>query len=76
MLYVIKDSQGYYFHNQGRIILFETPDQANRYLQEFVQYAAARGGIFPLTVMSNSHIMPVDFDINNVECGTVYAADI
>lgn len=85
MLYVIKDSEGYYFHNKGRIILYESPEQANRFLEAFIQYAVQRvaqeqGGhaamTVPITIMSNSRLMPVDFDINNVECGTVYATDL
>lgn len=85
MLYVIKHSNGSYFHNKGRIILYESQEQAQIYLQEFMQYAVQRvaqeqGGhsamAVPMTVMSNSHIMQVDFDINNVECGTVYMADL
>ena len=85
MLYVIKHSNGSYFHNKGKIILYESQEQTQIYLQEFIQYAIQRiaqekGGhatmTVPITIMSNSHIVQVDFDVNNVECGTVYMADL
>ena len=85
MPFVIKTREGCYFHNKGRIILYETQNQAQRYLQEFVQYATQRAAqeidpmsamTVPMTIMANSVIMPVDFDINDVECGTVYVTDI
>ena len=85
MLYVIKDSNGYYFHNKGKIILYESQNQANRYLKEFIQYAIQRVTkeqgthatiSVPIIIMNNSYIMPIDFEIDEVECGTIYATDI
>lgn len=86
MLFVIKHSNGTYFHNKGRIILYESPEQATRFLEEFINYAMnrlVREGAnqmeimtVPMTVQMNSHIMNIDFDIDEVECGTVYATDL
>lgn len=86
MLYIIKYINGTYFHNNGRIILYESPEQAMRFLEAFINYAMNRlvqeGAnqieimTVPMTVKNNSRIMEIDFDIDNVECGTVYAADL
>ena len=87
MLYVIKHSSGTYFHNKGKIILYESPDQAMRFIQEFINYAMNRLAqdenvnrmellTVPITIQNNSYIMEVDFDIDKVECGTVYATDL
>lgn len=84
-MFVIKTREGYYFHNKGRIILYESENQAKRYIENFIQYAVDRVAqeidpmeaiSVPMTIISNSIIMPVDFDIDNVECGTVYLTDI
>lgn len=83
-MFVIKTRDGQYFHNKGRIILYETQNQAQRYIEEFIQYALARVAqedpmkamSVPITVMQNSVITPVDFDIDSVECGTIYVTDI
>lgn len=83
-MFIIKTRDGQYFHNKGRIILYETQNQAQRYIEEFIQYALTRVAqedpmkamSVPITVMQNSVITPVDFDIDNVECGTVYVTDI
>lgn len=85
MLYVIKTNDGAYFHNKGKIILFESKNQATSYLKEFINYAVnrlvqegnQRGAMTsPMIILNNSNIMPIDFDINEVECGTVYATDL
>ena len=85
MLYVIKANNGTYFHNKGRIILFESKNQATRYLNEFIEYALLRLAqegnpqkimSAPIIIENNSNIMPVDFEIDKVECGTVYASDL
>lgn len=86
MLYVIKHADGTYFHNKGKIILYETPNQAARFLEEFTQYAMnnlAQQGCNPMGAMpylmmfqAQCRIMNIDFDINDVECGTVYATDL
>lgn len=86
MVYIIKYRDGTYFHNNGRIILYETPEQAMRYIEGFTNYTmnrlAQEGGnqigvmTAPMTIQSNSIIMEVDFDIDKVECGTVHVTDI
>lgn len=86
MAYIIKHRNGTYFHNKGRIILYETPDQATRFIEAFIHYTmnrlAQEGAnqieimTAPMTIQSQSQIMEVDFDIDNVECGTVYVTDI
>jgi len=85
MPFVIKHSNGTYFHNKGRIILFETNEQAVRFLQAFSVYAKQRliserrnqeAMMCTITIQTNSHIMPIDFQIDKVECGTVYVTDI
>ena len=86
MVYVIKHRDGTYFHNKGRILLYETPEQAMRYIEGFINYTmnrlAQEGAnqieimTAPMTIQSNSVIMEADFDIDNVECGTIYATDV
>ena len=86
MVYVIKHRDGVYFHNKGRILLYETPEQAMRYIEGFINYTmnrlAQEGAnqieimTAPMTIQSNSVIMEADFDIDNVECGTIYATDV
>lgn len=86
MIYIIKHRDGTYFHNKGKILLYETPEQATRYIEGFINYTmnrlAQEGAnqieimTAPMTIQSNSVIMEADFDIDNVECGTIYATDI
>lgn len=86
MLYVIKYSDGSYFHNKGRIILYESQQQAIRFLESFIQYSInrlAQEGVngleimqVPMIVQNRSSIEAVDFDIDKVKCGTVYATDL
>lgn len=85
MLYVIKYSNGLYFHNKGRIILFKSIDEANDFLNLFIQFSI---NVFekennipeamkvPFTVTANSKITNIDFDIDKVECGTVFASEL
>ena len=85
-MFIIKYTDGTYFHNKGRIILYETPNQAARFLEGFIQYAInnlaqqgcnpARAMPFLMMFQAQCQIMNIDFDINNVECGTVYATDL
>lgn len=86
MLFVIKHSNGTYFHNKGRIILYESPEQATRFLKEFIEYTMNRlvqeGAdhmeimTAPMIIQTHSRIMEIDFDVDTVECGTVYAIDL
>ena len=42
MFVIKKRNDGYYFHDKGKIILFEDPNEANAFIQAFHQYCAAR----------------------------------
>lgn len=84
-MYVIKQRDGTYFHKDGKIILFENENQINEFLNYFIQYSVnrlAREGrkqeamTAPMTIMSGSIVMPVDFDIETVPCGVVWAGDL
>ena len=85
MLYIIKWSNGLYFHNKGRIILFESINQAKEFINLFIQYSMnelkrqnrmQEAVSMPFTISSNSTIMDIDFDIDKVECGTVFASEL
>lgn len=74
-----------YFHNKGRIILFESQEEAQYFLELFSQYSmqmlAQDGQIMaamqvPMVLQSECSVMPVNFDIENVECGTVFASEL
>jgi hypothetical protein len=83
-MYVVKTRDGTYFHTKGKIIIFETQSEINEFLNYFTQYSVnrlAREGrteeamTAPMQIMMGSVAMPVDFDINTVECGIVWARD-
>lgn len=42
MFVIMKVDDGYYFHNKGKIILFENPQEAEMFLQNFHQYSLQR----------------------------------
>lgn len=84
-MYVIKKKDGMYFHKDGKIILFENQRQINEFLNQFVQYSVNRlvregrkqeAMTAPMTIMSGSIAMPVDFDIDTVPCGVIWAGDL
>ena len=84
-MYVIKQRDGTYFHKDGKIILFENQRQINEFLNYFTQYSVNRliregrqqeAMSAPMKIMSDSIAMPVDFDINTVPCGVVWAGDL
>lgn len=84
-MYVIKQQDGSYFHRGGKIILFENERQINEFLNAFTQYSINRliregrqheAMSAPMRIMTGSIVIPVDFDINTVECGVVYAGDL
>lgn len=84
-MYVIKQRDGTYFHKDGKIILFENQNQINEFLNYFIQYSVNRlsregraheAMSAPMKIMSDSIAMPVDFDINTVPCGVVWAGDL
>jgi hypothetical protein len=83
-MYVIKMRDGTYFHTKGKIIIFETQSEINAFLNYFTQYSVNRltregraeeAMTAPMQIMMGSVAMPVDFDINTVECGIVWARD-
>lgn len=85
MLLTIQRTNGTYFHNKGRIILFETEREANQFIEKFTQYAVNRlmheqrsqeAMNAPIVILSESNITPVDFDIRSVRCGVVYAKEL
>ena len=84
-MYIIKQKDGTYFHKDGKIILFENQNQINEFLNYFIQYSVnrlAREGrqneamTAPMKIMSGSIVLPVDFDIETVPCGVVWAGDL
>lgn len=84
-MFVIIHQSGLYFHNKGRIILFESQQEASNFMNMFIQYSTNRlaqeGDLgeamhVPIVVMHECKITPVDFDINTVECGTVLAREL
>lgn len=86
MLFCIIRTNGTYFHNKGRIILFESEDESQNFINMFIQYSTERlihetrnpldGMKAPMKIMNESQIIPIDFDIDTVECGVVYAREL
>lgn len=86
MLFYIIRTNGAYYHNKGRIILFESENEAENFINMFIQYSTerlmheSRNSLdvmkAPMKIMNESQIMPVNFDINTVECGVVYAREL
>lgn len=84
-IYTIQQGDGAYFHKDGKIILFESEGEVNEFLNCFAQYSVDRlsreGNMSkavsaPIMIMSNSVVKPVDFDIDTVPCGVIYARDM
>lgn len=84
MFYIIHSS-GLYFHNKGRIILFESQQEAQYFLELFSQYSMQRlaqeGNPMkimqvPIVLQNECNIIPVNFDIEKVECGTILASEL
>ena len=84
-MFVIKHSNRAYFHNKGRIILYESQQEANEFLNMFIQYSINRlmhenrvdeARQAPLIIISNCQITPQDFNISDIKCGVVYAKDL
>ena len=78
MFVIQKMDNGYYFHDKGKIILFEDPNEANAFIQAFHQYCAARlvveqgpQGIFELhNALSTLTIIETDF-VEIPPCGVI-----
>ena len=83
MFAIQKKSNGYYFHDKGKIILFEDPNEANAFIQAFHQYCAARlvaeqgpQGIFELhNALSTLTIIETDF-VETPPCGVITFSEI
>lgn len=84
-MFVIMHQTGLYFHNKGKIILFKSQQEAQSFLEMFINYSTNRlaqdGDMMavmqvPIVAMHQCAITPVDFDIENVECGTVFAEEL
>lgn len=84
-MFVIMHQSGLYYHNKGRIILFESQQEAQRFMEMFVNYSMSELGKegrmaetmqVPIVVMHECRILPVDFDIHTVKCGTVFAREL
>lgn len=84
MLFCIIRNNGVYYHNKGRIILFELEQEAQNFINLFIQYSTERlmhknpieGMKASMVIVNESQIIPVNFDINKVECGVVYAREL
>lgn len=85
-MFVIQHHSGLYFHNKGRIILFESQEEAQYFIGLFSQYSMqrlAQEGSDPIEIMQaqmilqgECRIIPVNFDIENIECGIVLASEL
>lgn len=84
-MFVTTHQSGLYFHNKGRIILFESQQEAQYFLELFSQYSMQRlaqdGNPMkimqvPIILQNECRIIPVDFDIEKVKCGTVLASEL
>ena len=84
-MFVIMHRSGLYFHNKGKIILFESQQEAQNFIEMFVNYSMNELGKegrmsevmqVPIVVMHECAIMPADFDIDNVECSTVLCTEL
>ena len=83
-MYIIMHSSGLYFHKKGKIILFDSQEQAQYFLNGFIQYSTnefARQGDMgmamkaPIIIMQECGIILANENIEDVECGVVYARD-
>ena len=84
MFIIQRITNGLYFSNKGRIILFNTPQEAEVFLQAFSQYAFNRIGQetqdpFELLnfqkIMSEIRILELDFE-GTPPCGIINYLDL
>lgn len=83
MFVIQKIDNEYYFHENGKIILFEDPNEANAFIQAFHQYCAARlvaergpQGIFELhNSLSTLTIVEEDF-VETPPCGVITFSEV
>ena len=85
MFVIQKLDNGYYFHKNGKIILFDNPQEAEAFLQSFHQYTMGRAlqeshgnpeTLFTITsVLNLIRIVEKDFE-EEPTCGIVYFKDL
>lgn len=84
MFYIIHNS-GLYFHNKGRIILFETQEEASSFMNMFLQYATEKlmqdgriGEIMraQMVLANECKITQASPNIQDVECGVVFMKEL
>ena len=64
--------------------MFESQQEASNFINMFIQYSMSRlsqeGRVEDVMsvpmVINKCKIISVDFDINNVKCGTIFARDL
>ena len=78
-MYIVMHSNNCYFHNKGRIILFETQDEIQYFLELLTRYSTQRlmtegnpiGAMqASMTIQSNYRVIP-NFDTTKVTCNTI-----
>ena len=84
-MFIVQHNSGLYFHNKGRIILFESQEEAQYFMELFEKYSMhqlAQNGDpmaimqVPMVLRSECVIKLLDFDLNEIECGTVMASEL
>ena len=84
-MYTIIYDGNSYFHDEGKIILFKSQQEANDFINIFIQYSINRFAqegqddeimMVPMQVMTRCRIAPVDFEIEKVKCGTIFASEL
>lgn len=82
-MFVIKYNN-IYFHNKKRIILFDSMNEVNMFMElfkEYAMYTLAQSGAgieimqVPM-ILSQCNVIEPDFDINKLKNGTVYAREL
>ena len=83
MFFIFYEPLLYYFHQKGKIILFDNPQEAMDFAQRFIKYSimrASKEGINPLEVMQAQNGIKIlstnDFLFKGITCGTINFRDI
>ena len=79
MFVIMKVNDGYYLQNKGKIILFENPQEAEMFLQNFYQYSLQKllternpEGLFELQkIFQLLHIIEKNFE-EDPPCGVIH----
>lgn len=75
MFCIKSEIDNYYFHNEGKIIIFDTVEEAQFFLQGFMNYSMNRGlqefgadfAFTGLKKLSSLEIIPLDFNCETCE---------